>query len=507
MPKLAPKIIDDIVNEVYSGDESINSSLPRFLSNKTYLYSISSALSGIIILFTIGLNQMSPQFIDQLSMVLDRIGFLNLHLSYKFIEDLKFPNPVSLLILISNSAFILYAVSDSIRSKDKPSQNHFKESYAVSYAIHLLFLLILFISIFIAYTPKPKIKVNTLEFITVQEPTKEKPPPKTKRRSERASIDQGKNNPKKKVEPVKKNPGKVSKPKQEATPKPPSKAPAKPSPKPKPRVKGETGGSQKTSDKAPSMAPKTRSPAKTPSAMPKAISRDTSSESSKVAEKALSQIPSPTVPGRSSNYTPNISKGSSSAPSDSSGSGLPAPKNYGYSRGSGGGAGGGTGSGEGGTAAPKAAEEISGGGPTEQDLVDRLGDIQIPDNIDVSFGNGGGFGNPAKNKYPGRAPSAASIPDISFGPYMSKIQEKIKQRWRPPKDSESKRIVVFFSINRDGSLANLKISQTNANSLANDAALNAIRDAAPFPALPAGSPQSIDIEFTFDYNVFKRSRY
>ena len=494
MPKLAPKIIDDIVNEVYSGDESINSSLPRIFSNKAYLYSISSALSGIIILFTIGLNQMSPQFVDQLSMVLDRIGFLNLNLSYKFIEDLKFPNPVSLLILISNSAFILYAVSDTIRTKNKPSQNHFKESYAVSYAIHLLFLLVLFVSIFIAYTPKPKIKVNTLEFITVQEPTKEKPPPKTKRRSERASIDQGKNDPKKKVEPIKKNPGKVNKP-------------PKPSPKPKPRVRGKTGGSQKTSNKAPSMAPKTRSPAKTSGAAPKTISRDTSSESSKVAEKALSQIPSPTVPGRSSNYAPNISKGSSSAPRSSSGSGLRAPKNYGFSRGSGGGTGGGTGSGEGGTAAPKAVEEISGGGPTGKDLVDRLRSIQIPDNIDVSFGDGGGFGNPAKNKYPGRAPSTASIPDISFGPYMSKIQEKIKQRWRPPKGSESKRIVVFFSINRDGSLSNLKISQTNATSLANDAALNAIRNAAPFAALPVGSPPSIDIEFTFDYNVFKRSRY
>ena len=63
MPKLAPKIIDDIVNKVYSGDENINSSLPHIFSNKIYLYSITSALSGLIILFTIGINQMSPQFV------------------------------------------------------------------------------------------------------------------------------------------------------------------------------------------------------------------------------------------------------------------------------------------------------------------------------------------------------------------------------------------------------------------------------------------------------------
>ena len=92
------------------------------------------------------------------------------------------------------------------------------------------------------------------------------------------------------------------------------------------------------------------------------------------------------------------------------------------------GTGGGSGSGEGGTAAPKAANQISGGGPTGQDLVDRLRSIQVPDNIDVSFGGGGGFGNPnRKNKYSDRAPSTASIPDISFGPYMSKIQEELNK--------------------------------------------------------------------------------
>ena len=52
-------------------------------------------------------------------MILDRIGFLNLKLSYQFIEDLKLPNPVSVLILASNSAFILYALSDTVRNKDQ----------------------------------------------------------------------------------------------------------------------------------------------------------------------------------------------------------------------------------------------------------------------------------------------------------------------------------------------------------------------------------------------------
>ena len=124
----------------------------------------------------------------------------------------------------------------------------------------------------------------------------------------------------------------------------------------------------------------------------------------------------------------------------------------------------------------------------------------------MSFGSDG-LGNPNKNPYGDRPPSTASIPDIAFGPYMARIQEMIKQRWRPPRGSESKRILVHFAINRDGSLSNLRLMQTNGDTLANEAALNAVRNAAAFPPLPAGSAPSIDIEFTFDYNVFKRSRY
>ncbi|MCH2227422.1 MAG: TonB C-terminal domain-containing protein [Candidatus Caenarcaniphilales bacterium] len=511
MPKTAPKLIDDILNEVHTGNESLNTSLPHIFSNKVYLYGISSFISLVIILFTLSLNQLSPEFIDQLSLILDKIGFLNLKLSYKFIEDLKLPNPVSVLVLASNSAFILYAITDTVKNRENPSRNHFKESYAASYSLHLLFLLVLFVSLFIAYTPKPKIKVNKLEFITTQEAAKEKPPPNTKKKSARASIDQGKNDPKKPVSPVKKNPGKQKQPKQKATPKKQvSKAPPKPRPAPKPRPKGKSGGVANPDNKATgssSPGPIKRAPSKS-SAAPKAIKTGGGNSSSKVAEKALSQIPNPSVPGGGS-YKPNISKNKGGFGSGSSGSGLPTPKNYGgFSRGSGGGTGGGSGSGANGNsnAAPKSAEQISGSGPSGQDLVDRLGNIRIPDNIDVSFGSGG-YGNPAPNQYGNRAPSTASIPDISFGPYMAKIQEKIKQRWRPPKGAESKRIVVMFSINRDGSLSNLKINQTNANSLADTAALNAIRSAAPFPPLPPGSAPSIDIEFTFDYNVFKRNRY
>jgi TonB family protein len=511
MTKLSPpKLIEDILSEIDSVDGVTEAGLPHLLSNKIYLYAVTSAVSLSVIGFTILVSQLSPESLDQISGILDRIGFMDLKLSYDFVQGFKFPSPVSILIIASNSAFILYAVSDSIKDKKSHSKNHFKESYAVSYALHLLFLLILFTTILLAYRPKPKVKVNTIEFIATQEPTKQKPPPETPKKSEKPSIDQGKTEPDKPIKPVNKSPNKPQEAKKlvqagdPSTPKAET-APSKPNPMPKP--KGLSGGSANSDSKQPpTPAPKARSQNSDNKLAPKDIKTETTSDS--LAERAISKIPSPSLPtGSGSDFKPNMAKSSGSFSGGGS-DGLPGPKNYGYSRGSGGGVGGGRGSGAGSSVgAPKDASQIAGpGGSGGQDLIDRLGNIKAPDNIDVSSGSDG-LGNPNKNPYGDRPPSTASIPDIAFGPYMARIQEMIKQRWKPPRGSESKRIVVHFVINRDGSLSNLRLMQTNGDTLANEAALGAVRNAAAFPPLPVGSAPSIDIEFTFDYNVFKRLRY
>jgi TonB family protein len=500
MTKLSPpKLIEDIISEIDSVDGVTETGLPHLLSNKVYLYAITSAISLSVIGFTILVSQLSQESLDQISGILDRIGFMDLKLSYSFVQGFKIPSPVSILVISSNTAFVLYAVSDSIKDKKGRSKNHFKESYAVSYALHLLFLLILFVTIFLAYTPKPKVKVNTIEFITTQEPTKQKPPPETPKKSERPSIDQGKNDPNKPIKPVNKSPGKPQEPKklvQAGEPSKPKSQAAPPKPNPMPKPKGLSGGSANSDSKQPpALAPKARSQNSDNKLAPKDIKTDTASDS--LAERAISKIPSPSLPtGSGSDFKPNMAKSSGSFSGGGS-DGLPSPKNYGYSRGSGGGVGGGRGSGAGSSVgAPKDASQIAGpGGSGGQDLIDRLGNISD------------GLGNPNKNPYGDRPPSTASIPDIAFGPYMARIQEMIKQRWKPPRGSESKRIVVHFAINRDGSLSNLRLMQTNGDTLANEAALSAVRSAAAFPPLPVGSAPSIDIEFTFDYNVFKKSRY
>lgn len=100
------------------------------------------------------------------------------------------------------------------------------------------------------------------------------------------------------------------------------------------------------------------------------------------------------------------------------------------------------------------------------------------------------------------APVIKAEQDVDFGPYMAKMQRRVKRSWFPPKCSESKRVIAAWTISRDGSLSNLRITQAAGLKLSNDAALKAVKSSAPFEPLPQGAPESVDINFTFDYNVF-----
>lgn len=117
----------------------------------------------------------------------------------------------------------------------------------------------------------------------------------------------------------------------------------------------------------------------------------------------------------------------------------------------------------------------------------------------------GEAGNPPPNSRPGAPPSLAAKKDIDFGPYMNDLQRRIKHAWRPPRGNESKRVIVTFKINRDGELSNLLIKKSSSFEPSDKAALLAIQNAAPFARLPEGAPNAVDIEFTFDYNVFGAS--
>ncbi|MBS1997042.1 MAG: TonB C-terminal domain-containing protein, partial [Cyanobacteria bacterium SZAS LIN-2] len=114
-------------------------------------------------------------------------------------------------------------------------------------------------------------------------------------------------------------------------------------------------------------------------------------------------------------------------------------------------------------------------------------------------GGSGDQGNPDDG--PGR-PSVEARKDVDFGPYMADLQRRIKRAWFPPKGNESKRVKVVFKVHKDGQMTNLRILISSGLQIADAAALKAVENAAPFRPLPDGAPNDVDIEFTFDYNVF-----
>lgn len=120
-------------------------------------------------------------------------------------------------------------------------------------------------------------------------------------------------------------------------------------------------------------------------------------------------------------------------------------------------------------------------------------------------GSGSGGGNPGGG---GGRPGIDAVREPDFGPYMRELQRRIKMNWDPPKGNESKRVVLLFKIAKDGRLLSCSVFKSSGLQNADKAALNAVHLAAPFrPLPPEYKGQSIDIQFTFDYNVFGATKY
>lgn len=94
------------------------------------------------------------------------------------------------------------------------------------------------------------------------------------------------------------------------------------------------------------------------------------------------------------------------------------------------------------------------------------------------------------------------ITEQDFGPYMSNLQKEIKGNWNPPKGNKSKRVKMRFTISQSGKLLKSKIVQSSFDKEVDNAAIHALENSAPFEPLPKEfKGKSVDIEFTFDYNV------
>lgn len=344
---------------------------------------------------------------------------------------------------------------------------------AVVGAVWLIVFCLALMGITFSIFDKPKPKMNDIEFILVDNAKEQMPiNKKTPYRSDRNTRTGGKRDLKKKVSMPSPSPAKKSV-QQKAAPGPKA---AKPSPKRKvvkqeqPKNIFKSLMQPKTVQKAPQEARPQR-PSARPSLKPPSVPRPTMKPNSPFAVP----IPKSGAPTARSYSTGPVgghgssSSGGSSSAGRSSGSGRYAP-------------------------VPSLAPTSGGGGGGSS-------------SSKLSRG-GSGYGNAGNPGGGGGAPGIDSIREPDFGPYMRELQRRIKMNWDPPKGNESKRVVLLFKIAKDGRLLSVRVFKSSGIPNADKAALNAVELTAPFKRLPPEfRGASIDIQFTFDYNVFGATGY
>lgn len=360
-----------------------------------------------------------------------------------------------------------------------------EKAFLLSVSVHagviflafLMSLILAWLGIEFNLTKKPEPKLNDIEFVLVEK----EDTPINKKTPYRAHINSragGHHDPKQKV----------SMPSQS-----PSSAPSKPKAAP-------SGGAQK--------APKTVTPKKQPSLMEKVtapVKKPQAQPSTAPAPKAQ-QVAKPNPPTARPSVKPPMTPKTVQKPS--SAFNVPVPsggtKSGTYATGpvsgsgtavNGGSTTGGSTSGSG-KFAPAPALSPTGKG-SGAGTGAKLG----------TGGGSGGVGNPGPGNPNGR-PGIDAIREPDFGPYMRDLQRRIKMNWNPPKGNESKRVVLLFKIAKDGRLLSCSVFKSSGLPNADKAALDAVKLTAPFKPLPAEyKGASIDIQFTFDYNVFGATGY
>ncbi len=358
------------------------------------------------------------------------------------------------------------------------------KSIMVSTAIHPLAVLLVWLFIFIAgllgisfvVFNKPEAKPKDIEFVLVD---KEQTPinKNTRFRADKNSRAGGKHDPKRKVSMPKQGGGSPAVQKQKPKAAPAPVAPKKNVQQPKKSL----FGNKSETDSAPA---RVQAPTHAPRPGIKPVAP-------KVTDKPKSNF---VIPVPKTNI-PNIGTPAGTGPiAKPTGTGNGGKKVGGT----------GSGSGSGLSFAPTTGTDSRVG---RTGSGSRAGGSGVGTGAGVGNGKGSGnYGNPGPGNPNGR-PGIDAIREPDFGPYMRDLQQRIKRNWDPPKGEESRRVVLLFTIARDGRLLGVSVSKSSGLQSADRAALNAVKLTAPFRPLPAEYKESsVDIQFTFDYNVFGAKR-
>lgn len=92
-----------------------------------------------------------------------------------------------------------------------------------------------------------------------------------------------------------------------------------------------------------------------------------------------------------------------------------------------------------------------------------------------------------------------------FKSYMSYIEMRIKKHWHPPQIDRSSSTMVQFTVDKNGKVSNARVVESSGDERVNQAALDALKQASPFPKLPPTNEQSVEVQFHFDFHNSKQT--
>lgn len=98
---------------------------------------------------------------------------------------------------------------------------------------------------------------------------------------------------------------------------------------------------------------------------------------------------------------------------------------------------------------------------------------------------------PVEHREPPPTPSTAAHPDPRLEEsYRARVRQAVDERKHYPRMARrlelEGRVVVAFTVGAEGRLADLRLVESSGSELLDEAALEAVRQAAPFPPFPAG---------------------
>lgn len=95
------------------------------------------------------------------------------------------------------------------------------------------------------------------------------------------------------------------------------------------------------------------------------------------------------------------------------------------------------------------------------------------------------------------------VPRLDFGPYMSDLQLAIEKKWSPVGELKSSEVIVLFSVNSRGELVEVEVDRGSGIRSADQAAIEAVKNASPFSVPPSLPPPSLNsttsFKMTFNY--------